>query len=224
MTSPAGNRAELLDRALELFAAYGYDAVGVQQICDAAAVTKPTLYHYFGSKRGLLETLIDERLQILLAALARPAGQPEDMAAALERAARAMFVFARSHPSFYRLYLALWFAPMRNEAHEVASQFHALHFEALERICRGAMGEAGRRSRRRLFTAAFLGALNNHIGLALNDYSSLNEKLAGGLVRQFLYGVLARPEAERRNDVPAGKEEFGNRREAAARSGHAGVD
>ena len=63
-------RAELLDRALDLFAAYGYDGVGVQQICSAAGVTKPTLYHHFGSKRGLLEALIDERLGALRVALA----------------------------------------------------------------------------------------------------------------------------------------------------------
>ena len=61
MTAPMAassddTRAELLARALDLFAAYGYDGVGVQQICDAAGVTKPTLYHHFGNKRGLLET------------------------------------------------------------------------------------------------------------------------------------------------------------------------
>ncbi len=57
-SSPNGARAELLDRALELFAAYGYDGAGVQQICSAAGVAKPTLYHHFGSKRGLIERLM----------------------------------------------------------------------------------------------------------------------------------------------------------------------
>ena len=41
------NRARLLDCAQDLFAARGYDAVGVQEIVEAAGVTKPTLYHYF---------------------------------------------------------------------------------------------------------------------------------------------------------------------------------
>ena len=49
MTSPDDTRAELLDGALDLFAAYGYDGVGVQQICNAAGVAKPTLYHHFGA-------------------------------------------------------------------------------------------------------------------------------------------------------------------------------
>ena len=44
------NKKLLLDAALDLFYAKGYDAVGVQEIVDRAGVTKPTLYYYFGSK------------------------------------------------------------------------------------------------------------------------------------------------------------------------------
>ena len=39
------NRELLLNTALELFHAKGYDAVGVQEIVDRAGVTKPTLYY-----------------------------------------------------------------------------------------------------------------------------------------------------------------------------------
>ena len=53
------NREILLETALSLFYEKGYDAVGVQEIVDQAGVTKPTLYYYFGSKRGLLEALLN---------------------------------------------------------------------------------------------------------------------------------------------------------------------
>ncbi|HIZ64719.1 MAG TPA: TetR family transcriptional regulator, partial [Candidatus Blautia pullicola] len=43
------NRELILNAALDLFYARGYDAVGVQEIVDRAGVTKPTLYYYFGS-------------------------------------------------------------------------------------------------------------------------------------------------------------------------------
>ena len=59
------NREAILNAALHLFYARGYDAVGVQEIVDSAGVTKPTLYYYFGSKRGLLETLLKGRCQKL---------------------------------------------------------------------------------------------------------------------------------------------------------------
>ena len=56
------NRQKILECALELFFRRGYDAVGIQEICQSAGVTKPTLYHYFGSKYGLLEKLLEEML------------------------------------------------------------------------------------------------------------------------------------------------------------------
>ena len=60
------NRTNLLDCALNLFAARGYDAVGVQEIVEAAGVTKPTLYHYFVNKRGLLDVLLQSGFERLL--------------------------------------------------------------------------------------------------------------------------------------------------------------
>ncbi len=66
---PIKVRDRLLRSALRLFANRGYDAVGVQEIVVAAKVTKPALYHYFGSKRGLIESLFEETVEQLLAAL-----------------------------------------------------------------------------------------------------------------------------------------------------------
>jgi TetR/AcrR family transcriptional regulator len=54
------NRENISRQALELFSKKGYDAVGVQEIIDAAGIAKPTLYHYFGSKEGLLKTVLKE--------------------------------------------------------------------------------------------------------------------------------------------------------------------
>jgi TetR/AcrR family transcriptional regulator len=188
------NRAELMDRALELFAAYGYDGVGVQDICEAAAVTKPTLYHYFRSKRGLLETLLSEGIAELLSKLTDLARSEDEASELLKRAASLMIAHARKNPSFYMLYLALWFAPGKSDGREVASRFHVAHFEAMEAVCAVAtQQEASLKGRNRAFTAGFLGALNNAINLALNNYSVLNERVAHELTDQFLYGAMPRP-------------------------------
>jgi len=55
------NREKLLACALDLFAKRGFDAVGVQEVADAAGLKKPTLYYYFGSKSGLLQTLLTRK-------------------------------------------------------------------------------------------------------------------------------------------------------------------
>ena len=51
-------KKELYDRILEtsyrLFQEKGYNAVKVNDICDACGISKPTFYHYVGSKDELL--------------------------------------------------------------------------------------------------------------------------------------------------------------------------
>ncbi len=66
-------RETLLAKALSAFASRGYDAVGVQEIVDAAGVTKPTLYHYFGCKLGLLRAVLEEHHTSLSREVARAA-------------------------------------------------------------------------------------------------------------------------------------------------------
>jgi AcrR family transcriptional regulator len=44
----------IVSAAVKLFAAKGFDATTVQEVVDAASVTKGALYHYFGSKDDLL--------------------------------------------------------------------------------------------------------------------------------------------------------------------------
>ena len=51
--------------------------------------------------------------------------------------------------------------------------------------------------RHRALAAAFLGMLNNYIGLALNSYAGLNDALARHSVHEFLHGALAPPGARR---------------------------
>jgi TetR/AcrR family transcriptional regulator len=60
------NRNNLLDHALNLFAERGYEAVGVQEVVETAGVTKPTLYHFFANKRGLLDALLERGCSKLL--------------------------------------------------------------------------------------------------------------------------------------------------------------
>lgn len=57
---PVSMKEEMLKQSLTLFNAYGYENVGIQRIIDSVGVKKPTLYHYFGSKNGLLKHLLDD--------------------------------------------------------------------------------------------------------------------------------------------------------------------
>ncbi|SHN12278.1 TetR/AcrR family transcriptional regulator [Actinacidiphila paucisporea] len=54
----------LLAEATRLFAERGYDRTSVQEIVEAAGVTKGALYHYFGSKDDLLHEIYARVLRL----------------------------------------------------------------------------------------------------------------------------------------------------------------
>ena len=52
-------RERIVDESTRLFAEQGYAGTSVRQIVEAAGVTKPTLYYWFGNKEGLFAALVD---------------------------------------------------------------------------------------------------------------------------------------------------------------------
>lgn len=58
-------RAQLLDAALEVFAANGYHGAAMDDIAETAQVSKPVLYQHFPSKRDLYIALLDSHLAAL---------------------------------------------------------------------------------------------------------------------------------------------------------------
>lgn len=58
---PAAERREqLLQVALETFAAKGFHETSMNEVAEAAGVTKPVLYQHFASKKALYNELVDE--------------------------------------------------------------------------------------------------------------------------------------------------------------------
>src|SRR6516165_9718576 len=62
-------RHQLFAVALELFAQRGYRSTTMDDIAEAAGVTKPLLYQHFSSKRALYLELVDSIAQDLLSAI-----------------------------------------------------------------------------------------------------------------------------------------------------------
>jgi AcrR family transcriptional regulator len=70
-------RRELLDRMLPRFARLDVERPSLRQLAAAAAVTAPTLQHYFGDRTGVIAALLEEyrrRGEQRLALVSRPAG------------------------------------------------------------------------------------------------------------------------------------------------------
>ncbi len=186
------NRKNLLKHALELFAANGYDAVGVQSIVDAAGIKKPTLYHYFGSKSGLLHTLLDEYLDPFLADLQVTARYNGDITASLQAITNAYFSFARQNPRFYRFYLSMWFAPRDSEAFKAMQSFSQRQQQLIETLFADAVKDHGNmRGRQRPYAASFLGMINTYVMLSLNSYEDLNDEQVRRVIHHFMHGIFS---------------------------------
>ncbi|MER6057193.1 MULTISPECIES: TetR family transcriptional regulator [Streptomyces] len=77
----------LLAAATRLFADQGYDRTSVQEIVEAAGVTKGALYHYFGSKEDLLQEVYARLLRLQQERLDMYAGSQEPVGERLRAAA-----------------------------------------------------------------------------------------------------------------------------------------
>ncbi len=65
-TRAADKRRVILDAAVRVFARQGFHACRVADIADEAGVAYGLVYHYFGSKDEVLDTLFLERWEVML--------------------------------------------------------------------------------------------------------------------------------------------------------------
>ncbi|MEU8319967.1 TetR/AcrR family transcriptional regulator [Nonomuraea sp. NPDC048881] len=80
-------RQRLLAEATRLFAARGFEGTSVQEIVQAAGVTKGAMYHYFDSKDDLLHEIYARLLRMQMDRLTRIADGPGTVRERLHRAA-----------------------------------------------------------------------------------------------------------------------------------------
>ena len=186
------NRSIILSTALELFAARGYDGVGVQEVAEAAGITKPTLYHYFGSKLGLLKAAYETYHSQFNQEVQAAVDYQGDLPLTLEKVARAFFNFARQHPVFYRLRLALFVAPQGGEANQAADRWNESLWQMIETMFAAAVANHGNmRGRQKIYTATYIGMLDTCISLWLNGTIELDDLLLRQVVHQFQHGIYS---------------------------------
>jgi AcrR family transcriptional regulator len=162
--------------------------VGVQEIILTAKVTKPALYHYFGSKRGLIESLFQETVEYLLTAL-RDLPHPRDtFEQSIEALVEVYFAFIRNNPAFYRLQLALYFAPAESEGFKAAGKYYVIQRELAIAILRSQLKRQRKRSSE-CYATTLIGLINSFAAAYLNEEITLTTRVRKNLTRQFLYGI-----------------------------------
>jgi AcrR family transcriptional regulator len=88
--APEETRKALIESALKLFGSKGYADTSVQEITEAAQVTKGAFYHHFESKEDLLRLIHDEFLDYQLAILKMALDEEQDPATRLRELLRSL--------------------------------------------------------------------------------------------------------------------------------------
>ena len=188
------NREKILQCALELFYARGYDAVGVQEIADKAGVTKPTMYYYFGSKYGLLEALVNEKLSNLNTAMRQAADYHGNVPGTLYRMASQLIDLANEKRKMYVLMMALYYSAKENEAYRAIRPLITELYGIIVRFFEDATPQLGNiRGRQEQFAMGFLGILNQYILWMCEKTEEgcvVEEEKKHSLVNQFMYGIF----------------------------------
>jgi AcrR family transcriptional regulator len=97
-------RERVLDAGLELFADRGYHATSIAEIGERAGIAKSVLYHYFGSKAGLYEAILEAETQEAVQRVADALPEDRD-APRLQAGINALLGFLSERPAAWRLLL-----------------------------------------------------------------------------------------------------------------------
>jgi AcrR family transcriptional regulator len=189
-TEPIPSSDRILQKALELFSTKGYEATSVREICEAAEIAKPTLYHFYGSKEGVYRAIIDGTLDTfrghMVAAVESP-GHPVDR---LKRVVRLHFARVRENDQLFRFILALIHNPASSAPKTDFPRFYegmvALVAKVVEEGVRTGQFAPGPLEVRML---VFMGALGEAMcGWLITGKPELKEALADQLVDAVIGG------------------------------------
>ncbi|MBI5103903.1 MAG: TetR/AcrR family transcriptional regulator [Solirubrobacterales bacterium] len=130
------SREVVLDAAERLMAEHGYEAATTSAIVKASGIPISSLYHYFGSKNGVLVAVMERGAARFFAELPpprRPTGDPEtDLGALIAQVQSTL----QRHPDFLRLLVVLAAQPPAGDAAIVTEVIDRVRGEALVRLRR----------------------------------------------------------------------------------------
>lgn len=101
-------KIKILDTAEKLFADYGYAATSIRRIADMSGVNPALVHYYFGTKKVLLQSVLDRALEPMVLALAKMKDGPE---ASPMMIASLLVSMAAKHPNIPRLLIREVFLP-----------------------------------------------------------------------------------------------------------------
>jgi AcrR family transcriptional regulator len=125
----ARSREAVLDAAERLMAEQGYEAASIARLVDEAGIPPSSIYHYFGSKEGVLLAVMERGAEQFFEALPLPRRRLGSQAEHLRALVDASAATLERRPDFLRILVVMAAQPMNageGEVHRVVNRVREL--------------------------------------------------------------------------------------------------
>ena len=96
-------RSAILESALEVFSRRGYNGASIDEIAQAAGISKALIYEHFPSKKDLHVSLLERHVQTIFVRLAETADTDEPGEVRLRNGVNAFLEWVETHRDAFRL-------------------------------------------------------------------------------------------------------------------------
>jgi AcrR family transcriptional regulator len=138
------SRELVLDAAERVMAEHGYDGTSVARVVEEAGIPLSSVYHYFGSKNGILLAVMERGAERFFAELPLPSERLGSSRQHVERMASTLIDALGRHPNFLRLLIVFATQPPAagsGEVREVVSRVRATALRLLRQQLALAYGD-----------------------------------------------------------------------------------
>lgn len=180
-------RRQILDVTAALLERVGPDEVSIRDVCQAAGITAPTVYHHFRDKRTLLEAVAAEGFERYLETKLDRAPS-DDPLVDLRHGWDDHVGFGLEHPAFYRL----MYGTPHAEEHPSGHKAHLMLLAIVDRLA--AAGRL-RMPQEQAATTIHIGAVGTALALIARPQGPLTNELVERMREAVFAAVLHTDEA-----------------------------
>lgn len=184
------NKEQIMKIALKIFADKGYDGAGIQEITEKAGISKPTLYYYFGSKKGILDSIIETKGKELIDCTKIACKYEHRFMESLTKVLKTQIEFAKKESDFFRFHCSMINSPENSEAHTIYMPVIKEHRGAIIDFFINSTNEFGNmRGKEALYSTMFYSTMLSVALLSQKGIIQNDEETLFNVVHSFVYGV-----------------------------------
>lgn len=184
------NKELIIQNAINLFSKKGYEAVGVQEICDVSGITKPTLYYYFKSKAGILEYIANTKGKELFEKIQTSLTYNHDFIKGLTDVLKAEINFALENKDFFNLHCILLNSPNGSEEKNIYSKIIQDTENCFYNFFINSCNEFGNmKGKEFLYSNLFYNSVISTAALISKEKINYSEEIIYQIIHSLVYGM-----------------------------------